>query len=34
MENELKALIAELLEAVTEVDLLDLVYKILMNSIP
>ena len=33
MENELKVLIAELLEAVTDADLLDLIYKILLNSI-
>lgn len=33
MENELKRLIIELLEAVTDADLLDLIYKILMNSI-
>ena len=33
VENELKRLIIELLEAVTDADLLDLIYKILMNSI-
>ena len=33
MENELRVLITELLEAVTDTDLLDLVYKILLNSI-
>jgi hypothetical protein len=33
MENELKNIIAELLAAVTDVDLLDLLYKILLNSI-
>jgi hypothetical protein len=32
MENELKTLIAELLEAVTEVDLLDLIYKLLLSE--
>lgn len=33
MENELKTFIIELLEAVTDADLLDLLYKILLNSI-
>jgi hypothetical protein len=33
MENELRALIVEVLEVVTDVDLLDLVYKMLLNSI-
>lgn len=33
MESELKALIIELLEAVTDADLLDLIYKMLVNSI-
>ena len=33
MENELKALIVELLGAVTDADLLDLIYKMLVNSI-
>lgn len=32
MENELKTLIAELLAAVTDLDLLDLVYKLLASS--
>lgn len=32
MENELKDIITELLEAVTDVDLLDLIYKILIAS--
>jgi hypothetical protein len=30
MENELKNIIAELLEVVTDVDLLDLIYKLLL----
>lgn len=30
MENELKHIIAELLEEVTDVDLLDLIYKLLL----
>jgi hypothetical protein len=30
MENELKTIITELLEAVTDVDLLDLIYKLLL----
>ena len=30
MENELKTIIAELLAAVTDVDLLDLIYKLLL----
>lgn len=30
MENELKTLIAELLAAVTDADLLDLIYKLLL----
>ena len=30
MENELKNIIAELLAAVTDVDLLDLIYKLLL----
>ena len=30
MENELKTIITELLEAVTYVDLLDLIYKLLL----
>lgn len=30
MENELRNLIIELLEAVTDVDLLDLIYKLLL----
>lgn len=33
MENELRALIVEVLGVVTDTDLLDLVYKILLNSI-
>jgi hypothetical protein len=33
MENELKTLITELLEAVTDVELLDLIYKMVLNSI-
>ena len=33
MENELKNAITELLEAVTDVDLLDLIYKILATSL-
>ena len=33
MENELKILITELLDAVTDTDLLDLIYKILLESI-
>lgn len=33
MENELKNAITELLEAVTDVDLLDLMYKILVTSL-
>lgn len=33
MENELRALIVEVLEVVTDADLLDLVYKMLLNSI-
>ena len=33
MENELKTLIAELIGVVTDVDLLDLIYKMLVNSI-
>ena len=33
MENELKNAITELLEAVTDVDLLDLLYKILVTSL-
>ena len=32
MENELKELITELLGAVTDTDLLDLVYKLLLES--
>jgi hypothetical protein len=32
MENELKNIIIEMLDAVTDVDLLDLVYKILVVS--
>lgn len=32
MENELKTLITELLAAVTDLDLLDLVYKILASG--
>lgn len=32
MENELKILITELLEAVTDTDLLDLIYKIIIES--
>ena len=32
MENELRELIAELLSAVTDTDLLDLVYKLLLES--
>ena len=32
MEDELKNIITELLEAVTDVDLLDLIYKILVTS--
>lgn len=31
MENELKELIVELLEAVTDTDLLDLVYQLLLH---
>lgn len=34
MESELKTLITELLDAVTDLDLLDLVYKILASSPP
>ena len=34
MDNELKALIMELLTAVTDLDLLDLIYKILASSPP
>ena len=34
MKNELKSLIIELLDAVTDLDLLDLVYKILLSSLP
>ena len=33
MENELRVLITELLGAVADADLLDLVYKMLLNSI-
>lgn len=33
MENELRVLIVEVLEVVTDADLLDLVYKLLLNSI-
>lgn len=33
MDNELKALIVELLDAVTDLDLLDLVYKILATDL-
>ena len=33
MENELRTLITELLGAVTDAELLDLIYKILLNSI-
>lgn len=33
MENELRVLIVEMLEVVTDADLLDLVYKLLLNSI-
>jgi hypothetical protein len=33
MENELKNAITELLEAVTDADLLDLLYKILVTSL-
>lgn len=32
MENELKEMIAELLAEVADVDLLDLVYKVLLES--
>ena len=32
MENEIKELITELLSAVTDTDLLDLIYKILLES--
>lgn len=32
MENELKNIIAELLAAVTDVDLLDLIYKLLLTE--
>jgi hypothetical protein len=32
MENELRKLITELLEAVTDVDLLDLIYKLLLSE--
>lgn len=32
MENELKKLITELLEGVTDTDLLDLIYKLLLES--
>lgn len=31
MENELKELIVELLKAITDTDLLDLVYKLLLH---
>ena len=34
MDNELKNLIIELLDAVTDLDLLDLVYKVLAASVP
>ena len=34
MENELKNSIIELLDAVTDPDLLDLVYKILLECLP
>ena len=33
MENELKVLITELLETIADTDLLDLVYKILLESL-
>lgn len=33
MENELRKIITELLDAVTDTDLLDLVYKMLLDSI-
>lgn len=33
MENELRKIITELLEVVTDADLLDLIYKILLESI-
>lgn len=32
MENDLRKIITELLEAVTDADLLDLIYKILLES--
>lgn len=34
MENALKNSITELLDLVTDTDLLDLIYKILLSSIP
>lgn len=34
MENDMKNLITELLDAVTDPDLLDLVYKILIECMP
>lgn len=34
MENELKDLIFKLLESITDTDLLDLVYRILLESLP
>lgn len=34
MENDMIDLITELLSAVTDTDLLDLVYKLLLESIP
>lgn len=33
MENELRTLVAELLELVTDTDLLDLVYRLLASSL-
>lgn len=33
MENDLKTLITELLETIADTDLLDLVYKILLESL-
>ena len=33
MENELKSLIVELLDKITDTDLLDLIYKILLESL-
>lgn len=33
MENELRKIITELLEAVTDADLLDLIYKILIECV-